>query len=133
MKPESILFVLALICWVYLIDPFCSRPLNRNYLRLYEDKKFLIISLLIAMTFLISGYVFITSDPVIPFAVLPAVFIVIDLLLIKISISHLGRPFCFIQRGDLVKGEPADRLYSFMLLAGPFLLSFISAYLISVR
>lgn len=133
MRSESILFVLALVYWIYLIDPFSSRAFKRNYLRLYQEPGFLVISLLIAIAFLISGYILITSNPVIPFVILPAVFIVIDLLLIKISISHLGHPFRFIQRGDLIKGSPADRFYSFILIAVPFLLSFISVYLFFSR
>ncbi|MBB5623514.1 hypothetical protein HDE69_004600 [Pedobacter cryoconitis] len=132
MKLELIWFVLGSAYWIYLIDPFCSRPLKRNYLRLYKETKFLCFSLLLSVILLISGCILTATYALIPFSILPILFIVIDLLLIKVSILHLGRPFIFIHRGDLVKVSLANRLYSAALILLPFLLSFILGYQIII-
>ena len=99
MKLEPIFFILTFIYWVYLIDPFCSRPLKRNYLKLYKERRFLVVCLLSAMVFPMAKLFYTTSDRIIAFSTVPLLFIIVDLLLIKVSIFHLGRPFRFIQRG----------------------------------
>lgn len=120
MNLNGLLALLPFIYWGYLIDPFKRRPLRRNYLRLYKDLIFLWTNVIISLILLLLRT---------PFSSMPLFFIIVALLINKLSILTLKRNFLFIQRWDLVKGKFIDHLFSFILLFLPGILSIIAMFI----
>lgn len=127
---ELLLSGLPLIYWLYLIDPFTRRPLKRNYLRLYKDSKYLTINLILSAA-LITLKIYIIRDgenkSVIDSS-LPLLFILTSLLLIKVSVYKQNRYFKFVQRGDLIKWNSLDMLFTCILFLIPFIVSIYLDY-----
>ena len=114
----NIYFVgLSILYWIYLLDPFKSRPFSRNYLRLYNDKRYLLINLIISSLLLIANT---------PFSGLPLIFILLALLTNKISLISYGRNFKLILRGDSVKAKLIDYVFSISLLLLSMTLSLLT-------
>ena len=107
---------LSLLYWSYLLDPFTRRPLRRNYLRLYNDKRYLGVNVFLSSLLLIANT---------PFSSLPLIFIILALLINKISWVCYGRNFVFIVRGDLIKGKVIDYIFSISLMLVSMTLSII--------
>ena len=107
---------LSLLYWSYLLDPFTRRPLRRNYLRLYNDKRYLAINVFLSSALLMANT---------PFSSLPLLFIALALLINKISLVCYGRNFVLIVRGDLIKGRFIDYIFSISLLLVSMTLSII--------
>ena len=124
----QVLSVISLVHLMYLMDVIQRRPLRRRYLRLYRDWNFFRINIAVAFALILIKAILIPAGQV-SLCTAPMVFIMLNRLLIKHSIIRNGKPFLFLQRGDLVKGTTADHVYSFLLLAGSLGLGILFDYL----
>lgn len=111
-----------MLYWIYLIDPITAKPLKRNYLKLYTDRKYLYINLaLSAILFLINQ----------PFTSLPLFLILMILLINKMFLYFFNRNFVFILRGDPVNKRFPDLIFSIFLLFIPFAMSVVMFFMLT--
>lgn len=118
---------LVLGYWIFLIDPFRRRPLRRIYIKLYDNKSFLLINMCISLTLVLIQLFFKTQGKMeFGFMALPLFFIGISNVLTLYARKDINRNFLFILRGDLVSGKFVDYCFTLILLIAPFALSIVT-------
>lgn len=116
MSISFIIHLLPFAQYFYLMDIFEQEIQKRNYLKLYKNRKYLLIQLLIALTVIaiILPLQFDDKNQNIYLSTLGLYFIVFAFILNKLSIKIQHRPFSFYLRGDNVKWISYDMLFTYL-------------------
>lgn len=120
------LFIISMLYWFYLLDPFKSKPQTRRYKKLLNDKKTKVINLSISILLLIVGLtqLIIFRQPELG-TLLPFTFIMTIFLLNYISLKTSSRDFHLVLRGDMLKTSAFDKFASFIALILPWFIDLI--------
>jgi hypothetical protein len=121
-----LIFVFTTIYWLYLLDPFKSKPQTRRYKKIINDKKILFINTCICLLLVGIGLTRIMELHKGDFILLtPFLFLIFVLGLNFVSKAIYARDFHLIMRGDMLKTSVFDAIASILAIIAPFVLSLI--------
>lgn len=123
---STILFFTSVIYWLYLLDPFKSKPQTRRYKKIVSDKTTRLINVFISLILMTVGLVRLyIYHKVIIGPLLPITFILTVIVLNNISQKLTARDFHLLLRWDTLKTSAYDKFASFFALLFPWLITFI--------
>ena len=128
MNITLIILLLPLIQFYYLVDIFEQQIRKRNYLKLFKNRRYLVLQLLISLMVIAITLPFQLDDKNLHyyFPTLGLFFIVVAFSLNHISIKIQQRPFNLYLRGDNVKWISYDMLFSYLQFLLPWLFAILT-------
>jgi len=131
------LYIIPILYFSYLLDPFTEKVQKRNYKRLIGNgsylKVHLLCSLLIAAICLTIAYFNRTYFDSCIFCLAPFLFIILVKIVNRYSAKKYNRDFNLILRGDSFKYAFFDMVFSFLVLILPLGLSFLLIVQLGLR
>jgi hypothetical protein len=122
---STILLFVSLIYWLYLLDPFKSKPQTRRYKKIINDKTTRHVNVLLSLILLTIGLLrFFLYKKADIGPMLPITFIITVIILNTFSQRTTSRDFHLLFRGDMLKTSTYDKIASFVALLFPMLISF---------
>ncbi len=120
------IFIFTSIYWIYLLDPFKSKPQNRRYKKILHDKTTLISNSSICLVLAVLGTIRIIGFQQHDFiALTPLLFIIFLFCFNFVSRKLYARDLHLIIRGDMLKASFFDYFASVFIIIIPFVLSII--------
>jgi len=127
-----IISIISIVYWIYLIDPFKGKPQIRNYKKLINNNRYLIIHVFISSLLFIIGLYrnsYFKSPEF--FSYSPLFFIAIVKGMNVISRKTMNRDFHLLIRGDRLKTDIFDHFASFATMGMSFVLALLLSHILS--
>ncbi|WP_148042738.1 hypothetical protein [Pedobacter jejuensis] len=114
---------IAIIYWLYLLDPLRMKPPFRLYKALLNDKKTLVIHIVISLVLAAIAIISIMNAGQDLFSFVPILFISLIFVVNNISKKINLRDFHLILRGEKTHNNWFDILASIIVIALPFMIN----------